>query len=357
MTAAVAAFRLSCPGLVKRVGTFQGSFDLGLPDSWRRVCATAEQFTGGDTAAREFFETNFDAYALRTDDHSTGLLTGYYEPELKGSRRPTTRYSTALYRRPHDLVMVNLGQFRSDLRGRRIAGRLQDGQLSPYASRAEIDRGALKDRGLELLWVDDPVDAFFLQIQGSGRIRLSDGTIIRISYAGHNGHPYVSIGRVLVERGVMAASDVNLESIRGWIADHPDQANALFNQNPSYIFFEERPAPSGGWSQDMGPPGAANIPLTAGRSLAVDDAFYPYGLPIWIDGLDPLSPGHRLQRLTVTQDTGGALRGALRGDLFWGHGRLAEKQAGHMRDQASFYILLPQAMISKQSAQWDMADE
>ena len=350
MTEAVAAFRRSCPGLVKKIETFQAPFDIGLPDSWQRVCAAADLFTGGAVAAREFFETYFNAYALNADGDETGLLTGYYEPELRGSRRPTTRYATALYRRPDDLVMVDLGKFRSDLRGRRIAGRLEDGRLLPYASRAEISQGALKGRGLELLWVDDPVDAFFLQIQGSGRVRLPDGTILRVSYAGHNGHPYVSIGRVLVKRGVMAAPDVTLESIRRWIAEHPEQTNALLHQNPSYIFFKERPAPASGWPQDIGPPGAANIPLTVGRSLAIDDSVYPYGLPLWIDGIDPLSPGRRLQRLTITQDTGGALRGALRGDLFWGHGRLAEKRAGHMRDQASYYILLPKAVTLTQSA-------
>ncbi len=344
MTGTMTAFRRSCPGLIKAAETFRGSFGIGLPDSWRRVCTAAGRFKGKDAAIRQFFETHFDAYALREDGEDTGLLTGYYEPELRGSRRPTSRYSTPLYRRPDDLVMVNLGKFRSDLGGRRIAGRLRNGRLLPYASRAEINRGALKGRGLELLWVDNPVDAFFLQVQGSGRVRLSDGTISRVSYAGDNGHSYVSIGRRLVQRGVMTAPDVNLESIRRWIAAHPAQARELLEQNPSYVFFEERPAPTGGWSQDSGPPGAANVPLTPGRSLAIDDAIYPYGLPIWIDGIDPLSPGQPLQRLTMTQDTGGALRGALRGDLFWGHGRLAEKRAGHMRDQASYYILLPKSI-------------
>ncbi len=210
-------------------------------------------------------EASFLPFSLANNSEKSGLFTGYYEAELRGSRRREGGFATPLLRRPADLVMVELGLFRPAWRGERIGGRVEGGQLKPYASRAEIERGALVQRDLELFWVDDPVDAFFLHIQGSGRIRLPDGTVARVGYDGQNGRPYVPIGRLLAERGALARDEVSMQTIRTWLAAHPGEAAALMNENPSYVFFREMTGD--------GPIGAQGVVLTAGRSLAIDRAF------------------------------------------------------------------------------------
>ncbi len=250
-----------------------------------------------------------------------------------------------MLKRPADLVMVELGLFRPAWRGERIAGRVENGQLKPYASRAEIERGALAQRGLELFWVDDAVDAFFLHIQGSGRVRLPDGTVARIGYDGQNGHPYVPIGRLLAERGALPRDEVSMQTIRAWLAAHLGEAAALMEENPSYVFFREIAGPA----DAGGPLGAQGVALTAGRSLAVDRAFLPLGAPIWLDLEDPAEGNGRLRRLVVAQDTGGAIRGPVRGDLFWGFGPQAAERAGMMKDRGTYYILLPHDVAARVS--------
>ncbi len=231
---------------------------------------------------------------------------------------------------------MDLGDFRENLRGERIAGRVVDGRLKPMEDRAAISSGALRGRNLELVWVDDPVDAFFLHIQGSGRVVMDDGSVKRVGFDGQNGHPYVAVGRELIARGAMAREQVSMQSIRAWLKANPGEAQALMNANPSYVFFR----PLGG----EGPEGAQGVVLTPGRSLAVDRNFVPYGVPVWLDAEDPLDPAARVSRLMVAQDTGGAIRGPVRGDVFWGHGADAEERAGRMRSRGTYWLLLPRTV-------------
>jgi membrane-bound lytic murein transglycosylase A len=297
---------------------------------WRKPCAAARATPNNDAAARAFFAANFTPYLAANNNNSDGLFTGYYEPLLHGARQRGSAYQTPLMKRPPDLVMVDLGRFRPAWHGERIAGRVANGSLVPYPSRAEIERGALNANQLALYWVNDPVDAFFLEVQGSGRVELPDRTQVRLGYDGQNGQPYVAIGKKLVERGAMTTDQVSLQSIRAWIAAHPDQAKGLMDENPSYVFFREL-------SGD-GPLGAEGVVLTAGRSLAVDRKFIPLGTPVYLTIDDSKSP---LQRLMVAQDTGGAINGPVRGDVFWGFGNDAETRAGTLRAQGRYYLLLP----------------
>ncbi|MGA1856663.1 murein transglycosylase A [Azospirillum sp. 11R-A] len=309
----------------------------GTIADWQGPCARlADLPPGDDAAARAFFEQNFTPYAAGNNGSRDGLFTGYYEAELEGSLRPDPAYPVPLYRRPPDLVMVDLGDFSDRWKGERTAGRVVDGKLKPYEDRAAIVAGSLKGKGLELVWVKDPIGAFFLQIQGSGRIRMADGSETRIGYAAQNGHKYVAIGKELIDRGALKREEVSLQTIRAWLLAHPDQAAAVMNVNPSYVFFQTLTGD--------GPNGAQGVALTPGRSLAVDSKFMPYGVPVWLDAEDPVDAGQRLQRLLVAQDTGGAIRGPVRGDVFWGHGAEAEHRAGLMKSRGSYVLLLPKSV-------------
>ena len=305
----------------------------GRVSDWRPACAAIAAGTSDAAGARRAVEAAFRPWATSGVERPEGLFTGYYEAQLRGARHPDARHAVPLYRRPPDLVDVDLGQFRDTLRGERIAGRVEGGRLRPYPDRGTIDRGALAGRGLELLWVDDAVDAFFLQIQGSGRVTMADGSVIRVGYDGQNGHPYVAVGRVLIQRGIMTPEQVSMQSIRAWLAANPTAAPDLLRENPSFVFFRELTGD--------GPVGAQGVALTPGRALAVDPRFLPLGAPMWLDVEDPRVAGDRIRRLVVAQDTGGAIRGPVRGDLFWGHGAAAEDAAGRMRSQGRYWLLLP----------------
>ncbi|HEY0521800.1 MAG TPA: MltA domain-containing protein [Stellaceae bacterium] len=342
--AAWAVFRRSCAALAGRDDAEPfgpdsaggGTAATGTVADWRPACAAADAATSA--SARSFFETAFQPFSAANNDRRAGLFTGYYEPELRGSRRSGGAYATPLLRRPPDLVSVDLGRFRPAWKGERTAGRVVDGVLAPYPSRAEISAGALAGCGLELVWIDDPVDAFFLQIQGSGRVVLADGGAMQVGFDGQNGHPYVPIGRILAERGELPRDGVTMQSIRRWLADHPDRIAALLAQNPSYVFFRELPFAEN-------PIGTQGVELTPGRSLAVDRGFVPLGVPLWLDLAD--APDGRRQRLVIAQDTGGAIRGPVRGDLFWGHGDEAAAHAGMMRTQGEYYLLLPRSLVDR----------
>ena len=285
-----------------------------------------------------FFEVYFTPYAVSdiATGKASGLVTGYYEPEVAGSRVASAGYATPLLSRPPDLLQVDLGAFAPDLKGRKISGRLLQGTLVPYYDRAEIEAGALAKRRLEILWLADPVDAFVLQIQGSGRVLLPDGRVVRVTYAGQNGRPYVPIGRVLADRGEIKLNAVSMPSIRAWLAAHPDQAAGVMNQNPSYVFFRE----ASDLRPGEGPPGALGASLTPERSAAVDMDFLPLGAPLFVATTDPLD-GSPLRRLVVAEDTGGAIKGPVRADLFWGWDKDAETRAGLMRAQGMIWVLLP----------------
>jgi membrane-bound lytic murein transglycosylase A len=311
----------------------------GTVADWRPACQALQTLAQGDAAARAYFERWFQPFAAFNNDQAEGLFTGYYEASLNGSRSRSARYATPLHARPDDLVMVDVGDFREHLKGERIAGRVRDGRLKPFEQRAEIVSGALDARALEIVWVDNPVDAFFVQIQGSGRIALDDGSEIRVGYAGQNGHPYTAIGKVLIESGALTREAVSMQSIRTWLEANPARADEVMNQNRSYVFFDVL--------DGDGPLGAQGIALTDGRSLAVDRKFLPLSVPIWLDTVAPLPDGsgeQSLRRLMIAQDTGGAIRGPVRGDVFWGHGDDAAAIAGHMKSRGRYYLLLPKTL-------------
>ena len=332
----VPAFQKSCARILKgnpdkKMGALEAA---GTYADWQKPCKEFMTL-GADnpTAIRAFFEKNFTPHQMLSDGAPEGLFTGYYEASLKGSRTQSGPYQTPLYKRPDDLVMVQLGEFRDDLKGRRIAGRVKDGKLTPYESRNEIVNGKWPHNDQVLVWVDDPIDAFFVQIQGSGVVQLNNGNIMRIGYAGQNGHVYYAIGRELIKREQLTKENVSLQSIRNWLNANPDQADEIMNTNESYVFFQEL--------EGEGPLGGEGVALTAGRSLAVDRSLLAYGLPIWTDIQAPLENTANIRRLMVAQDTGGAIRGPVRGDVFWGYGDRAEELAGPMKSKGQYWVLLP----------------
>jgi len=284
---------------------------VGVKQNWATACATADTIPEPtDSVARQFFEANFIPYHVTTDAHPMALMTGYYEPLLHGSRKKHGAYLTPVYGVPRDLV-------------------------KPYFTRAEIDAGLLRGHAPVLLYVDDPIMLFFLQVQGSGKVQMDTGELVGLQYAAQNGHEYVAIGKILRDSGEL--DTLSLETIRDWLLAHPDQADAVMEQNPSYIFFKISPG-------DQMAKGALGIPLTPLRSLAVDDDRAAYGVPTYVDTTQPeyqTGAPLPLQRLFVSQDTGGALHGPHRGDIFYGRGPVEEWQAGHQQAPANVYWLLP----------------
>jgi membrane-bound lytic murein transglycosylase A len=301
--------------------------------------------------ARAYLEGHFTPLRVLNGDRERGTFTGYYEPLLRGSRRRSDVYRVPLYTRPGDIVQVELGPFREEWSGRSIAGRWTGRTLEPYWSREEIERGALRGRRLELLWVDDPVDAFFLQIQGSGQVEMKNGDRIRVGYAGQNGHPYYAIGRELIDRGALQRAEVSMQSIRRWLEENPQQAVEVMATNASYVFFREL--------RGDGPLGSQGVALLPERSLAVDRTYIPMGAPVWVDATRPVDaadavpdpvegwPQVPLQRLLVAQDTGGAIRGPVRGDVFWGPGERAAEIAGRMNSRGRIWLLLPKGLAQR----------
>jgi membrane-bound lytic murein transglycosylase A len=309
---------------------------VGQRPEWVSVCADS----ASASSPRAFFESRFQAYRMvqteglhRVTD--TGLITGYYEPVLRGARRPSATYAVPLYAPPDDLLTIELGDLYPELKGKRVRGRVQGKKVVPYFTRAELANQPVI-KGKELIWVDNPVDAFFLEVQGSGRVQLSDGSVIRIAYADQNGQPYRSIGRYLVDQGEMTLDQASAQEIRRWIASHPERKQEVLNVNPSVVFFREERIDD----PRVGPKGALGVPLTAGRSLAVDPTVIPLGAPVFLDSTEPNSTVP-LQRLVIAQDTGGAIRGFNRGDLFWGTGNAAGESAGRMKQPGKMWLLWP----------------
>ena len=314
---------------------------LKTKPSWQELCARAEHLGAepsgaGDSAAlRAFYETWFTPYQIFNPDGSEhGMITGYYEPLLKGSRFKTERFRYPLYAAPEDLLQIDLGEAYPQLKDLRLRGRLQGKRVVPYYNRAEIDSGAASLKGRELFWVDNAVELFFLQIQGSGRIELPDGNQVKIGYAEQNGHPYVSIGKKLVEMGELKLEEASMQGIKTWAGLHPDKLDILLAQNPSYVFFRELPD---GLSAPLG---ALGVPLTNEYSLAVDARAIPLGAPVFLATTYP-NDSAPLNRLMLAQDTGGAIRGAVRADFFWGFGAQAAIQAGKMKQQGRMWVLFP----------------
>ncbi len=317
------AFLQSCRGLASKA-------------DWKEVCAAARALNASDgTAVRRFFETSFVPNLVRAADGAdSGLITGYYEAMLYGSRKRAGAYQTPLYRAPDDLLTVDLGSVYPQLKGMRLRGRLSGKTVVPYSTRAEIARAPFA--GKELMWVNDPVEAFFLEVQGSGRVQLDTGETVRVAYADQNGHPYKAIGRWLVDKGELTAEQATAQGIRAWIAANPGRRQELFNVNPSYIFFREEKLPD----PSLGPKGALGVALTPGRSVAIDPFFIPLGAPLFLATTEAGSEVP-MQRLMMAQDTGGAIRGAVRADFFYGFGPDAMDRAGKMKQRGQVWVLLP----------------
>jgi len=307
---------------------------------WRESCDAAPAVDPrSDTAVRAFFEAHFTPYQLAgTDGRETGVVTGYYEPLLRGSRQPGERYRFPLYATPDDLLVIDLGELLPELRDKRLRGRLEGRRVVPYWPRADIDAGRASLAGKELVWVDDAVEAFFLQIQGSGRVQLAEGGTLRLGYADQNGQPFRSIGRLLVERGELPLARASMQGIKQWGREHPAALPALLDENPSYVFFRVVvPDPA---ATIDGPIGTLGVPLLAERTIAVDPAIVPLGAPVFLATTYPLSD-RPLQRLVLAQDTGGAIKGLLRADFFWGFGDDAGREAGRMKQDGRMWLLWP----------------
>ena len=333
--AALKAFIRSCPVVEKR-----GVSQFGTLQFWKQSCSEARRIISGTPSdARKYFERYFHPHAVKGPESIDGLITGYYEPELRGSRIRDSEFSVPLYIRPPDLVSVNLGLFSKELSGRQINGRVLQGSLIPYYDRSTIERGVLGGNKLELIWVDSLSDAFFLHIQGSGRIRLRSGKIMRLGYSASNGHAYTAIGTELIRRGAISRKQMSMQSIQRWLDKHPKKGIRLMRTNKSYIFFREL--------KGMGPIGAQGVPLTPERSLAVDTRFLPLGLPVWLETTLPNSKPYR--RLMIAQDTGGAIRGAVRADVFWGAGNRAKHIAGRMKSRGRYWVLVPKTGVTMHS--------
>ena len=331
------AFRVSCKALVQRART---------QATWQGPCAVSDEIDESDAiAVRLFFERNFTPYRVtQSDGIADGLITGYYEPLLEGSRIAGSAFPTPLYAPPDDLLIVELADLYPELKGKRVRARLEGRRVVPYWTRAEIDSGKARTDGKVLVNVSDPVDAFFLQIQGSGRVQLAEGGVIRVGYADQNGQPFRSIARVLIDRGELTLGEASMQGIREWGRRNPEKLPQLLDENPSYVFFREVPPPAPGTIEARidGPIGALGVPLLAQRAVAVDSRAIPLGAPVFLATTEPLS-STPLRRLVMAQDTGGAIRGAIRADFFWGFGAEAGERAGRMRQPGELWLLWPKA--------------
>ena len=336
---ALTAFKLSCPKLLKGKLTRFGRHVV-RPADWQPACLAANELSPSGVATT-FFERWFVPYLVSAGGKTNGLFTGYFEAELRGSRVRSAMNNVPLFGVPNDLVRVDLGRFEKSLRGRRLVGKITDGKLLPYHRRGAIQQGVLDGVAPVVAWVTDEIDAFLLHVQGSGRIILEDGDVLRVGYAGHNGHGYVSIGRALIDAGELAPSEASWHGIRGWIARYPAKAEALMARNPRYVFFRE--------ISGAGPIGAQGVPLTPRRSLAVDPKYIPFGAPLWLDTVRPGSGKRPLRRLMIAQDAGNAIKGPIRGDFFWGYGKDALAEAGRMKSRGRYYILLPRSTAAPPS--------
>lgn len=319
------AFLTSCQVLIKK-------------EDWREPCTIARDVNTSEIKSiRAFFEAFFVPHRVVNDDGSEqGLVTGYYEPLLQGSRKRGGPYQTPLYGVPDDMLTIELASVYPQLKGMRLRGRLVGNKVMPYPARAELVPSAAL-AGKELFWVDDAVEAFFLQVQGSGRVQLKDEKeTVRVAYADKNGFPYKSIGRYLVDIGELKLEQASAQGIKAWIKANPSRKTELFNVNPSYVFFREEKL----LDPKVGPKGAMGLPLTPQRSIAVDAQFIPLGAPVFLKTTQPNST-IALQRLMLAQDTGGAIKNPVRADFFWGFGAEAGEKAGSMKQRGMMWVLLP----------------
>ena len=323
-TDALAAFLQSCTVLTTR-------------PEWLDACSRASALGNKprSDAVTQFFRDSFEPWrVVNADASDTGTITGYYEPLLHGAKAPTKRFKYPIYAAPNDLVTVDLSEVYPDLKFRRLRGRIVDNKLVPYFERAEIESASAPLKGLEIVYVDDQIELFFLQIQGSGQVLLPDGKRLRVGYADQNGHPFRSLGGLLIRRGEIKAERASMQGIKEWARKHPGRVQKYMNANPSYIFFKELP------NELSGPIGTLGVPLTAERSIAVDHRVIPLGVPVYLATTYP-GTKQELNRLMVAQDTGGAINGGVRADFYWGFGDDAGAEAGKMKQVGRMWVLLP----------------
>lgn len=333
-------FQTSCKTFVRQdperlVGT--EFFNLKAKD-WQPACQAALQLNPVDEqAARAFFEQWFVPVEFYESKPIKGLFTGYYLPLLKGSYTQSEQFNIPIYEVPDDMITVDLTMFSPQFKNNKIVGRLQGNKLLPYYTRAEIDKGAVKQHARVLLWVNDPIDRLFMEIQGSGIVELEDGKQIYVGYDGQNGFPYTSMASVLIRKGVMTRENASMQGIRAYLDAHPEEREAIINQNQSFVFFRKLTMDAALGSQ--------GVALTPGYSLAIDKEWIPMGAPLWLSTSVPNSRNpdinKPMHRLMIAQDTGGAIRGKIRGDVYWGGGDKASVIAGHMKNEGHYWLLLP----------------
>ena len=335
---ALPALQKSCRLVLRRLNRRNKSQETVKKYSdWQQSCdqITANNFN--ENTFREFLKRTFNAYQISYLGSNEGLFTGYYEPTIYGSLKPSREYKTPIYPKPTDLIHVNLGEWKESLNNSRILGRVVGNKLKPYFSRSDISKGALDREITPILWLKSEIDAFFLHIQGSGRVVLPDGEVYRLGYAGKNGRKYYPIGRYLLEIGAIPKENISMQSIKKWLRENPGKKKDVMNMNPSYVFFRKL-------NGKDGPIGAQGVVLTSGRSLAVDRHYSKLGAPVWLSANFEDEEGKKLQRLMVAQDTGGAIKGPIRGDVFWGSGKTAERLAGIMKAKGSMYVFYPKSI-------------
>lgn len=339
---ALGVFRRSCAEILGRGAAFGRQIVFGgRREDWLDVCRAASD--ASDAEARRFFEARFVPYAVVDPERRQGLFTGYYEPEAEGSLERAGPYQVPLYARPKDLVAFDAAARKKTGLG---YGRLVGGKPQAYPTRREIEQGALAGKGLELVWLKDWADAFFMQVQGSGRVRLKEGGVLRLGFAAKTGLPYTAIGAVLIDQGEIAREDISMQSIRAWMTLNPDRSRELMWANKSYVFFRKLDVDD----PALGPPGAQKVALTPYRSLAVDRGIWAFGTPVWLDTTYPVDSGGTqkpLRSLLVAQDTGTAIKGYVRGDVFWGSGETAAFIAGHMKSPGRMVVLLPREVARR----------
>jgi len=325
---ALPAFMRGCPVLEKRA-------------EWKAACVAGAALGTNSTerAIAAYFERYFEPHqAINADETTSGMVTGYYEPLLRGNRTRTEKFKYPLYAPPPDLLTIDLTGLHPDLKHRRLRGRIEGNKVVPYLSRADIDAEPAPLKGGELAWVDNAIEVFFLHIQGSGQVEMPDGERLRLGYADQNGHPFKGLGRLLIQRGELTLERASMQGIKEWARKNPRKVQEYLNANPSYVFFRELP-------KDLpGPIGSLGVPLTAERSIAVDPRVVPLGAPVFLATTYPNSP-RPLNRLMVAQDTGGAIAGGVRVDFFWGFGDAAGNQAGKMRQSGRTWVLLPKGYL------------
>jgi membrane-bound lytic murein transglycosylase A len=319
---------------------------LKQKDTWKKVCDLAEDIKEpSDENIKNYFKKYFNLYsATNMDGSDTGTITGYYQPILKGSKVKTSHYKVPLYTTPKDLITVDLSEVYPELKAKRLRGKLAGNKLIPYLSRAEIDGQGSPLAGNEIVWVEDPVEAFFLEIQGSGIIQLDNGEAMQIGYADQNGYPFKAIGSTLVQKKEITLAEASMEGIKNWARKNITKLREFLNMNASYVFFRKLP-------NDLpGPIGALGVSIEAERSVAIDPKFIPLGAPIFLSTTQP-NTNEPLERLMVAQDTGGAIRGGVRADFYWGSGDEAGRKAGSMKQQGKIWILLPRDYVFSKATQ------